>query len=98
VRDSPGGKGTIKVSPRYDYDWAEVRVGDTGTGISESIRSRIFDPFFTTQQVEKGTGQGLALSHSVIVKKHKGAIDFETEMGKGTTFIIRSPLADGAKA
>lgn len=85
------GKGTITVSTRALSDWVEIRISDTGTGIPEAIRSKIFDPFFTTKQVGKGTGQGLAYAHSV-VEKHKGIITFETEEGKGTTFIIRLPL------
>jgi two-component system, NtrC family, sensor kinase len=70
-------------------------VSDTGGGIPEAIRSKIFDPFFTTKEVGKGTGQGLAIAHSVIVQKHRGTIHFESEMGKGTTFIIQLPLAEG---
>ena len=87
------GKGTITVSTQRDGDWAEIRISDTGTGIPESIRCKIFDPFFTTKEVGRGTGQGLAIAHSVVVQKHGGAIDFETEMGKGTTFRIRLPIA-----
>ena len=95
VGDGSKGKGTITVSTRHDGNWAEIRVSDTGTGIPENIRSRIFDPFFTTKKVGKGTGQGLTISHSVIVDKHGGTIHFDTEMGKGTTFIIRLPMEDG---
>ena len=71
--------------------WAEIRIQDTGTGIPESARSRVFDPFFTTKEIGKGTGQGLAIARSVVVDKHQGTIHFETEEGKGTTFIIRLP-------
>jgi PAS domain S-box-containing protein len=85
-------KGTIIVSTRHSDDWAEVRVGDNGTGIPEKIRHRIFEPFFTTKKIGRGTGQGLTLAHSVIVKKHSGDLRFETETGKGTCFIIRLPL------
>ena len=95
VGDGSKGKGTITLSTRQDGNWAEIRVSDTGTGIPENIRSRVFDPFFTTKKVGKGTGQGLTISHSVIVDKHGGTIHFDTEMGKGTTFIIRLPI-DGA--
>ncbi len=93
VGDGGKGKGSIRVSTRRDGDWAEVRIRDSGAGIPESARARIFDPFFTTKGVGKGTGQGLAIAHSVIVDKHGGTIHFETELGKGTTFIIRLPLA-----
>ena len=88
----PGGKGTITVSTRRDGEHVEVRIRDTGTGIPESARAKIFDPFFTTKAVGKGTGQGLYIAHAVIAKKHGGTLTFETEMGKGTTFIIRLPL------
>ena len=86
------GKGTITISSRRQGDSVEIRIADTGTGIPEEICAKIFDPFFTTKEVGKGTGQGLAISHSVIVEKHHGSISFETELGKGTTFIIRLPI------
>jgi PAS domain S-box-containing protein len=85
-------KGVITVSTRRDGDWAEVRVRDNGAGIPEKVRHRIFEPFFTTKGIGKGTGQGLTIAHSVIVKKHSGELRFETETGKGTCFIIRLPL------
>jgi PAS domain S-box-containing protein len=85
-------KGTISISTRHDGGWAEIRIGDTGTGIPEKHRPKIFTPFFTTKEVGRGTGQGLAICRSVVVGKHGGTIDFETELGKGTVFIIRLPL------
>jgi PAS domain S-box-containing protein len=87
-----GEKGAITISTRRLGDEVEVRLQDTGSGIPQEIQERIFDPFFTTKEVGKGTGQGLAISHDVIVEKHGGAITFETEVGQGTTFIIRLPL------
>jgi len=86
-------KGAITITTRADGDCAEIRVADTGMGIPENIRARIFDPFFTTKEVGKGTGQGLTIAHDVIVRKHGGTLTFESEMDKGTTFIIRLPLA-----
>jgi PAS domain S-box-containing protein len=85
-------KGTITVQTRNCSEWAEIRIQDTGTGIPKTVQSRIFDPFFTTKEIGKGTGQGLAIARSVIVGKHGGSIHFETEEGKGTTFIIRLPF------
>jgi PAS domain S-box-containing protein len=90
-----GGKGAIAIATRKNGEFAEIRVSDTGCGIPEANRSKIFDPFFTTKEVGKGTGQGLAIAHSVIVQKHRGTIHFESEMGKGTTFIIQLPLGEG---
>jgi signal transduction histidine kinase len=87
-----GGKGTITIGTRRAGDFVEVCIADTGMGIPESIRHRIFDPFFTTKEVGKGTGQGLAIARSVVVDKHGGTIAVESQVGTGTTFIIRLPL------
>lgn len=89
---SPTAKGTITVSTRKVADFAEIRVRDTGGGIPDNIRDRIFDPFFTTKPVGKGTGQGLAIAHDVVVKKHQGSLSVDSQPGIGTTFIIRLPL------
>ncbi len=89
-----GNKGTITVSTRHDGHWVEIHVQDTGAGIPEEIRAKVFDHFFTTKEVGKGTGQGLTIAHSIVTEKHGGTITFETEAGKGTTFIVRVPIAD----
>jgi PAS domain S-box-containing protein len=91
-------KGKIRIQTRNVGEWAEIRIQDTGTGIPQKAQARIFDPFFTTKAVGKGTGQGLAIAHSVVVDKHDGTIHFETEEGKGTTFIIRLPYESKARA
>jgi len=85
-------RGTITITTRHDGEWGEIAIQDNGTGIPEKIRSRIFEPFFTTKLPGKGTGQGLALAHSVIVNRLHGQIWFQTETGKGTTFFIRLPI------
>ncbi|HTT33446.1 MAG TPA: PAS domain S-box protein [Methylomirabilota bacterium] len=92
VGDGSMIKGKITIITKRDKDWAEIRIQDTGAGIPKDIRSRIFEPFFTTKEVGKGTGQGLALAHAMIVKKHNGKIWFESEEGMGTTFFVRLPL------
>ena len=91
VGDARDGRGMIRIAARADDDWCEIRISDSGTGIPVEARSKIFDPFFTTKAVGKGTGQGLAIAYNVVVEKHGGTISFETELGRGTTFIIRSP-------
>jgi PAS domain S-box-containing protein len=90
---SPQGSGTglITIRTSSTDSHVEVRITDTGGGIPEKIRDRIFDPFFTTKEVGRGTGQGLAIARSTVVNKHGGTLDFETEVGRGTTFIIRLP-------
>lgn len=92
VGDGGGGKGTITISTRRDGDFVELSIADTGSGIPQEARGRVFEPFFTTKEVGEGTGQGLAIAHSIVVKKHGGTLDFTTEIGKGTTFILRLPL------
>jgi PAS domain S-box-containing protein len=92
VGDGSKGKGTISVSTARAENWVEIRIQDTGTGIPEHARQKLFEPFFTTKEVGKGTGQGLAIARSVVADKHGGKIDFETEVGKGTTFIIQLPI------
>jgi len=89
--EEPEEKGQIVITSRQVEEFVEVRISDNGTGIPEEIRDKIFDPFFTTKEVGRGTGQGLAIAHTVIVTKHGGTIQFETELGRGTTFIIRLP-------
>jgi PAS domain S-box-containing protein len=84
-------KGTIKVSSRIDGDAVLISVCDSGAGIPENVRHRIFEPFFTTKEVGRGTGQGLAISHNIIVKRHGGSIDFESTVGQGTVFHVRLP-------
>ena len=86
------GKGVITVSTRADERWLEVRIADTGGGIPAHIQERIFDPFFTTKGVGRGTGQGLAIARSVVVDKHRGRLRFQTDPGRGTTFVIELPL------
>ena len=91
-KDNQSDRGTISVRTVNAGDHAKICIGDTGAGIPEDIRHKIFDLFFTTKEPGKGTGQGLAISHSVIVEKHNGTLDLETQEGKGTTFIIGLPI------
>jgi len=86
-------KGLIQIATRRKGDWVQISISDTGTGMPDEVRSRIFDPFFTTKKVGQGTGQGLAIAYSVVVDKHSGSIEVESQMGKGTTFVIRLPMA-----
>ncbi|MDA1162438.1 MAG: ATP-binding protein [Planctomycetota bacterium] len=89
--------GTIRFSTRLVDDAIEIRVADSGSGISVDIQSRIFDPFFTTKEVGRGTGQGLSLARSIIVDHHDGSLSFETAPDRGTTFIIQLPLNNRAE-
>ena len=85
-------KGQIVVRTRLDDSQIILEVSDTGGGIPPEVRGRIFEPFFTTKEIGKGTGQGLAICYSIVVIKHQGSIDVESDVGVGTTFRIRLPI------
>lgn len=83
-------KGLIHIETRENKDKVEISISDSGKGIPEEIQSKIFEPFYTTKEVGQGTGQGLAISWSVIVDHHGGDIRFTTGE-KGTTFYVELP-------
>jgi PAS domain S-box-containing protein len=85
--------GRIDIRTRHAGEWVEIDISDTGTGIPTDIRDKVFNPFFTTKQVGRGSGQGLTLARSIVVDRHGGMLTFDTEMGKGTTFHVRLPVA-----
>ncbi|MGB2605443.1 MAG: ATP-binding protein, partial [Candidatus Sulfotelmatobacter sp.] len=96
VGEGTDRKGKIRVATRHDGNEVEISIQDTGCGIPKEIQSRIFEPFFTTKPVGQGTGQGLALAHTSIVRRHDGRLWFETIEGEGTTFFIRLPILPAA--
>ena len=87
-----GGALTIVTQPQTE-DWVEVRIGDTGIGMTEEVKKRVFDPFFTTKGVTN-SGLGMSVSYGII-KRHGGEILIESEPGKRTTFIIHLPTGYG---
>ena len=88
---TPGGRLEIKSSRQPDSRWAMIQVRDTGHGIPKAHLSHIYDPFFTTKAMGEGTGMGLSIVYGV-VKHHRGEIEVDSEVGRGTTFTIRLPL------
>jgi len=84
------GNGRLIISTTIDKNYIKIRIQDTGPGIPPEIMGNLFSPFFTTK--EKGTGLGLAISYGII-ERHMGKIDVETELGKGTAFIIYLPVS-----
>ena len=91
--DAMDCKGTLTVRTARLDDRVLVEIGDTGPGIPPDIRRRIFEPFFTTKGVGKGTGLGLDVSYRVIVTRHHGDVQVESEPGD-TRFRVFLPLTE----
>ncbi|MEJ2427132.1 MAG: ATP-binding protein, partial [Candidatus Thiodiazotropha sp.] len=84
--------GEIHIATHRKEDRVEVEIRDNGQGIPEEAKAHIFNPFFTTREVGQGSGQGLTLSHDIVVGKHHGTLSFESQYDCGTTFTISLPL------
>lgn len=91
--DAIGGEGRIVLSTRTEGDEIVIGISDTGKGIPPDRTDRIFDPGFTTKGVGVGVGLGLATVYRV-VEKHRGRIEVDSEVGKGSTFTIYIPTTD----
>ncbi len=84
--------GEITIKTWAESDIVCLSVSDTGQGIPPEIRTHLFEPFFTTKDVGKGAGLGLSIAYD-IVKKHGGEITVESEVGKGSCFMVKLPIA-----
>lgn len=69
-----------------------IYIRDNGAGMTEAVRANLFNPFFTTKPIGKGTGMGLAISHSIVVEQHKGQLFCQPQPGKGSEFVIQIPI------
>ena len=95
ARREPHVRGRITVTSRaVAGGGVTIAVADTGVGIAAENRDRIFEPFFTTKALGQGTGQGLTIVRATVVDRHQGAIRFDSEPGKGTTFWLTFPGID----
>jgi len=93
------GNGSLTLTTRLEpvEGFIEIEFTDTGHGISAENLERIFDPFFTTKEMGHGTGLGLAISYGII-KEHQGTISVQSEVDKGTTFVVRLPVTTETQA
>ena len=91
-------RGVLTVRTTVVADRVQIELSDTGTGVPDEIAGRLFDPFFTTKTVGHGTGQGLAIAYALITERHGGSLTFDSQIGIGTTFTIRLPIADTGPA
>lgn len=85
------GEHLLRITRALKDDVIEIRISDTGIGMSPEICKRAFDSFFTTKEIGKGTGLGLFISHNLVTEVD-GTIELESEIGIGTTVIIQIPL------
>jgi signal transduction histidine kinase len=95
IKDAGKDAETGEISIRATVEAADavITVSDNGCGVPAENLSKLYDPFFTTKEVGRGTGQGLAISHSIVVDKHGGEIAVASELGVGTQFTVRLPIA-----
>jgi len=84
--------GLIKIVSAVENGFVKITIQDNGGGIPDEIKNNIYDPFFTTKDVGKGSGQGLYIAHDIIVNKHHGRIELESQVGNGCEFKIYLPV------
>ncbi len=82
----------IILRTRIENQMVRIEIEDNGPGMDEEVRKRIFEPFFTTKPPGEGTGLGLSVSYMIITNNHKGTMEVESKLGKGTNFIIKLPV------
>lgn len=86
------GKIIIKTTLYENKESVSISIKDNGIGINQQIKHQIFEHLFTTKKVGKGTGLGLAIAHQIIIEKHHGSIEVNSEQGEGTEFVITLPI------
>jgi signal transduction histidine kinase len=89
--DAMDGAGTLRIVTRVESDYLVVEVIDGGSGMPPAVQARAFEPFFTTKDVGKGTGLGLDISRQIVVERHHGEIEIESEPGN-TVLRVRLPI------
>ncbi|MBW4642116.1 MAG: response regulator [Goleter apudmare HA4340-LM2] len=83
----------IEITTAMDSaQWIVIQISDNGIGISESHKQHLFEPLFTTKPVGKGTGLGLSIVHQIVVEKHHGILEVDTQPGQGAKFMIKIPV------
>ncbi|MEL6816973.1 MAG: HAMP domain-containing sensor histidine kinase, partial [Cyanobacteria bacterium J06598_3] len=93
LKHQPAQKISVKTSLSTGKNAIEIRIRDNGKGMTENVKAKIFDHLFTTKAVGKGTGLGLAIARQIITEAHGGDLSVSSELGQGTEFCIRLPIA-----
>jgi len=91
------GEGDVWIQTRRAGNSVRISIRDNGKGIPKEHLDRIFDPFFTTKSIGEGTGLGLSITYGII-QKHRGTISVESEVGRGTTFVVKLPIKHSSKS
>lgn len=94
--DSRPGVDKITIFTGVIVNQIQIRISDTGLGMTDEVKKHLFEPFFTTKEIGKGTGLGLSLCYEII-QKHQGVIEVESEAGKGATFVVKLPIGEPKK-
>ncbi|MCJ8271864.1 MAG: HAMP domain-containing histidine kinase, partial [Psychrosphaera sp.] len=89
----PDPQGRIYIITAQSQEFVSITIADNGCGMDEATQQKIFEPFFTTKAMGTGTGLGMAISYGII-QDHDGLVEIQSEVGKGTSIIIRLPLSD----
>lgn len=89
--DATGGTGTLVIRTSVADGWVVVELEDDGPGMAPGVAERVFDPFFTTKPPGSGTGLGLTISHTVVVRQHGGRMSVDSEPGR-TSFRVELPV------
>jgi signal transduction histidine kinase len=97
IAEGKAEQNEIRVRARTDGAEVVVEIEDTGVGMAPEVRAHIFEPFFTTKRVGEGTGLGLSICLGLL-KGMGGSIDCDSEPGRGSTFRVRLPIAEGEAA
>jgi len=90
--DDPDYRPVVSIQTQSLQDRICISIKDNGQGMTQEVQDKIFQPFFTTKPTGEGTGLGLSISFDIITKGHNGSIIVDSEVGKGTEFIIEMPV------
>jgi len=90
--DITANPNRITITTSLEDRYVKIAIANNGKGMPEEVKAKIFDYLFTTKGVGKGTGLGLAIARQIVVEKHAGNLDVQSELGQGTEFCIRLPI------
>lgn len=96
VRHNLPAPPTIWIQTSQENKYAVIRIRDNGVGMSQDVKQKIFEHLFTTKSVGRGTGLGLAIARQIVVERHGGSLEVQSELGQGTEFVIRMPMLESS--